>query len=143
MSRFQKFIENERKNEQRKRITMIKIEIFLRKENVVIKRFIKPSKNRETFMKNMEKNKGATIQQFNILDAVKHKPKKEKKRKKEKKTTNNEFLNNAEKMNEDEERFMKEYVLKYYEEENDEEDENDEVIAINNSSNKDNDIISF
>ena len=83
MGRFNKFIntsngsDNKRNNEKKQG------NAFKRKRRG--KRIYKTQQNKDTFMKNMETNKGATIQQFNILAAVKKKPEKNKKIKKEKK----------------------------------------------------------
>lgn len=138
MSRFKKFIDNERKNEHRRNNEKKQGNSFKRKRRG--KRIYKTQQNKDTFMKNMETNKGATIQQYNILSAIKKKPEKNKKIKKEKKI-DNEFLNDKTVVNQDEKEFMKRYIVDYYENQCDEEDE-DEIITDTSLKKTDN-IISF
>lgn len=137
MGRFNKFI-NSSNGPDDKRNNNKPDNSFKRKRRG--KRIYKTQQNKDTFMKNMETNKGATIQQFNILSAIKKKPEKNKKIKKEKKI-DNEFLNDKTVVNQNEKEFMKRYIVDYYENQCDEEDE-DEIITDTSLKKTDN-IISF
>ena len=119
MSRFKKFIESERKNEHKKKNEKKPTNSFKKKRRG--KRVYKTQQNKEAFMRNMETNKGATIQQFNILAPIKKKPEKNKKIKKEKKKIKDEFLNDKTVVDQDEKEFMKQYIVNYYENQCDEE----------------------
>tara|TARA_B100000963_G_scaffold269116_1_gene237242 strand:+ start:10496 stop:10915 length:420 start_codon:yes stop_codon:yes gene_type:complete len=139
MSRFKKFIESERKNEYKRNNEKRQSNAFKKKRRG--KKVYKTKQNKEDFMKKMENNKGATIQQFNILDAIKKKPEKNKKIKKEKKKIENEFLNGETVIDQSEKEFMKQYVVNYYENQCDDEEDNE--IITDTSSKKTDDIISF
>lgn len=138
MGRFNKFI-NSSDGQDNNRKKDSQDNSFKRKRRG--KRIYKTQQKKDVFMKNMENNKGATIQQFNILSVIKKKPKNNKKIKKDKKKFENGLLSDKAIANKDEKEFMKQYLVKYYEEQIDEEDEN-EIIADTSLKKPDN-IISF
>ena len=135
MSRFDKFIKkelpkkNDRRNEQ-------KGNVFKRKRKH--KRVYKSNISREDFLNKM-KNKGATVQSYSIMDAIKHKEKNDKKKIdslkqeksiNEKKNKKKEFnFMEQDNTSEKDKESLKNFVLSRYYEEEETDDESDAIIT--------------
>ena len=132
MSRFDKFIKkelpkkNDRRNEQ-------KGNVFKRKRKH--KRVYKSNISREDFLNKM-KNKGATVQSYSIMDAIKHKKKmikkidslKQEKSINEKNKKEFNFMEQDNTSEKDKE-SLKNFVLSRYYEEEETDDESDAIIT--------------